>query len=281
MAASALRAVAAAVVVALAGCGASDGGSPGGASASQPRTASIGDAGRALEQAGSFSFEAEFFETKRATGERERYLATEGAVDLERDAWRTVVDLTWLGDELASRAPDGDERVQRDPGLSAFLTKPVEVRWTGGSGFAHLGGRWLPLTRPQLRSGLVGRVAEEPARLVSLLSGLERVRSATPETADGVATTRIAVAVDARRAWRGGIPAETYRAFESALYGPHLRLAVWVDDERLPRRIAYWFSKDDVRSGGRVVIPAKTIHVRYRLFGFGEDVDTARPPTGD
>lgn len=263
------------VLLALGACGGETPASPPAAVGSD----SVARAAELVRSAGTLSFEAEFVETKRKTGKRERYMTVAGALDLAAGEGRAFVDLTWMAEQLAELAPGGAAQVEADRELDALFGEPIEVRWNDRAGFGRLEGRWHRATREQLRSSLFGRAAEEPAQLLALLVLAEGVTAVGTEVVDDVETTRVRFTVDARRAGGAGVPAELYRAFEAAQYGPELDFEAWLDGEGLPRRIAYWFDKDDVRSpdGTKVIIPAKTIRAEYRLFGFGDDVDTSAP----
>ena len=263
-----------AVLVVLAGCGGDRAAAPDAPASPAAARDSIARAADRLRAEKTFSFEAEFNETKKKTGKRERYMTLSGSVDLGAGEGRTVVDLSWLDKQLAElRSAGADEP-------AALFGKPIEVRWNERYAFGRVKGRWERATREQLRGALLGRAAEEPAQLVSLLRLAEDAKAAGSERVDGAATTRVRFTVDARRAGGAGVPAELYRAFAAAQYGPKLDFEAWIDADGLPRRIAYWIEKGDVRAptGGKVLIPAKTIRADYRLFGFGDDVDTAAPP---
>ena len=270
-------------MLAVAGCGGDRAAAPDAPASPAAARDSVVRAADRLRAEKTFSFEGEFTETKKKTGKRERYMTLAGSVDLAAGEGRTVVDLTWVGEWLADLAPGGAEQVEADRELDALFGEPIEVRWSGRAGFARVANRWHRATREELRSSLFGRAAEEPAQLVSLLRLAEAATSSGSEVVDGVDTTRVRFAVDARRAGGAGVPAELYRAFEAAQYGPKLDFEAWVDAKGLPHRVAYWIDKDDVRAqnGGKILIPAKTIRAEYRLFGFGDDVDTAAPPAAD
>ena len=259
-------------LLAVAGCGGDRSSAPEAPASPAAARDSVVRAADRLRAEKTFSFEAEFTETKK-TGKRERYMTLSGSVDLAAGEGRTVVDLTWLDKQLAELRPAGAE--EPDP----VFAKPIEVRWNRRAAFGRLDGRWERAPREQMRGSLLGRAAEEPAQLVSLLRLAEDATSAGTVLVDGAETTRVRFTVDARRAGGAGVPAELYRAFEAAQYGPKLDFEAWIDADGLPLRIAYWIEKGDVRmpKGGKIVIPAKTIRGEYRLSGFGDDVDTAAP----
>ena len=261
-------------VLVLAGCGGDRAATPQQPASPAAARDSVIRAADRLRAEKTFSFEAEFTETKKRTGKRERYMTLEGSVDLAAREGRTVVDLSWLEKQFAELRPPG-----ADEGAGSLTSEPIEVRFNDRWAFGRLKGRWERATREQLRGALLGRAAEEPAQLVVLLPLAEGARPNGTDVVDGAETTRVRFTVDARRAGGAGVPAELYRAFEAAQYGPKLDFEAWLDADGLPRRLAYWIEKGDVRApkGGKVVIPAKTIRAEYRLFGFGDDVDTAPP----
>lgn len=237
--------------------------------------AALARAAERLRDAGTFEFEATFVETKKATPEKQtEYMTLEGALDLHAGEGRTVVDMTWLGEELEKLRPPDEPP---DPGLEAFFGAPVEVRWDAREAHVRAGDRWQRGPRAKLRTGTLGTTAEELANVIGLLPRAENVRAAGTADVDGEPTNHVLFTVDARRAGAAGVPAELYAAFEQALHGPQLQLEAWLDSDGLPRRLAYSLSKDEIRSEGKVVIPAKSIRVTYTLSRFGDDVDTAPP----
>lgn len=229
-----------------------------------------------LREAGTLSFEAEFVETKRATpDEHTTYMTLEGALDLAAGEGRTVVDMTWLGEELEKLRKPGD--TSSDPALEALFGAPVEVRWAARTAYVHAGDRWQRAPREQLRTGTLGTTAEELDNLIRLLPLAENAHVAGTADVDGHPTAHVVFTLPARRAGAERVPAELHGAYERALHGPELQLEAWLDGDELPRRLVYSLSKDAVESDGKVVIPAKSIRVTYDLSGFGEDVDTAPP----
>jgi hypothetical protein len=237
--------------------------------------AALARASERLREVGTFAFAAAFVETKRATPDvHTEYMTLSGELDLAAGEGRTLVDMTWFGEELEKLRPPG---APTDPGLEAFFGAPVEIRWDEREAHVRAGDRWHRGSRAKLRTGTLGTAAEEPANLIGLLPLAQNARAAGAEDVEGEPTTRVLFTVDARRAGKAYVPAELYGAFEQALHGPQLRLEAWLDADGLPRRLAYSVSKKEVRSKGKLIIPAKTIRVTYTLSRFGDDVDTAAP----
>jgi hypothetical protein len=229
-----------------------------------------------LREVGTFEFEASFVETKKATpGEHTEYMTLEGALDLAAGEGRTVVDMTWFGEEIEKLRPSGD--TSSDPAFEALFGAPVEVRWNAREAYVRAGDYRHRGPRAQLRTGTLGTTAEELANLIGLLPRAENVRTAGAADVDGEPTTHVLFTVTARRAGAAGVPAELYGAFTQALHGPDLQLEAWLDADGLPRRLAYSVSKGDIRVKGKLVIPAKRVRVMYTLSRFGDDVDTAPP----
>jgi len=176
------------------------------------------------------------------------------------------------------RAPNDPPPGSDPDSFGELFGKPVEVFWNEQQVFVRLGEGWSRGPRAGLGSGgLLGTAAQEPEQLVELLARAEDVRVEGEEEVDGERTSHVLFTVDARRAGAAGVPAELHGAFARALHGPVLQLEAWLDATGLPRRLAYTVEKDEVHSGGRVAIPAKTIRVEYALSGFGGDHETAPP----
>ncbi len=201
-------------------------------------------------------------------------MSVSGELDLAAGEGRSVVDMTWLGEELDELRPPG---APRDPGLEAFFAAPVEIRWDEREAYVRAGDRWHRGPRARLRTGTLGTTAEELINLIRLLPLAANVHLGGTADVDGEPTTHLLFRVAARRAGGAGVPAELYGAFEQALHGPHLPLEAWIDGDGLLRRLAYSVSKEAVRSDGKLVVPAKTIRVTYTLSRLGDDVDTAPP----
>lgn len=244
-----------AVAALFAGC--SSGCSGSGDSAPELSPADVRKAPDRVRAGETFAFGASYVRQLRGKPDEE-YLTFEGAVDVERDSGRLEADLSTL--------------LPTFPRTNAPVTQPVEFEWTRDELVATLDGEEATSSRSQAREsgGLLGRLPDEPAALVELLSHAEDVRRAGDDEIDGQRVVRFTGSVDARRAGAAGAPAELAPAFAQALYGPKLPLEVWLDGKGLPRRIEYVVRLKPLVSGGKQLLPARSVRGRYELSGFGE-----------
>lgn len=145
------------------------------------------------------------------------------------------------------------------------------MRWDAETIALGGDGRSQRLERARAResSGLLGRYPDEVDALDDLLADALRPRLLGNEDGE----VHYAFAIDARDAGRRGVPAELSGAFEQALHGPELELEAWIGADGLPRRLDYIVRLEPVRSGGEVVLPARTVRVSYELDEFGESVE--------
>lgn len=255
-----LRAAVAVALALAAGCGGEDQRSDPASRAPEP-SAAAAEASRALEEAGTFSFDSTYLRIRSdRPDEPEEYASSEGAVDLRDDRGRMDFRLELEGLE-------GEEPV---------FAERMMLEWDAERLAARIGGNARSATRDEAREsyGLLGRLPDEPAGLVSLLEhvdGDERIGTAD---VGGEETTGYRFDVDEAAAGRVGVPAEVAPALEAGSEGMELTLEAWLGSDSLPRRLVYVLELEPLRGGdGRQVLPARTIRVIYDLSGFGEDVD--------
>lgn len=249
-------AVAGVLVALLAGC---DGTESKSDSALEVSASAVRETPARVRSEGTFAFESTY--VRHVMGKPdERYLTLSGAVDVRAGSGWMEADLSTLFAGMqGSRTP---------------FDEPIELSWTREQLTAVVAGeeRSMPRARAQEDGGLIGRLPDEPAALVELLGQAEEIRRLGDERLDGRSTIRFSCSVDARRAGATGVPAELAPAFARALYGPRLPLEVWLDGDGLPRRIEYLIRLKPATSGGKQVLPARTVRASYDLSAFGTDV---------
>jgi hypothetical protein len=242
----------AAAALALAGCG--DDSAP----APELAPAAVHEAPARVRDAGSFAFTAAY--TREMPERRpERYLTFEGAVDLREGAGRLHADLSGL-----FAAPEGPPPPAR----------PLELRWTRERLTAVLDGEEQTRGRDDARtgSGLIGRLPDEPTGVLELLEHAQGVRRAGGERVAGVATARFAAHVDPARSG-GAVPAEFGLGLDGLLAEQRLPLQVWLDSDRLPRRIELLFRLRPLGGDDVPVLPARSVRAVYELSRFGRPVE--------
>jgi len=236
-----IAAAALALGLALAGCGGDDGEDVG-ASPSEI----LSEAATALDAQSTLAFSFEYVRTRAdRSDEHERYGAGKGALDLA--------------------AGRGRLRFQLDLGLpstaSPTVDEPFEVRWDERSVEIGLHGEPRRLTRERAR------------RSDDRAPGARPRRTARAERRAGRGSggrSRLRGRRRRRGAPRG--PAELTGAATSGLIGERLEVEAWINEERLTRRILVTIALEPVRSGGKLVLPARTVRVTYDLGSYGEPV---------
>jgi hypothetical protein len=215
-------------------------------------------AARALRDAGSVRFAATYTRTRSDEPERpETYMTSEGAVDL-------TAERGWMRVSLASLL-DAEE-----------FEEPVGLVWDADQLVVELAGRERSMSRERAREtgGLLGRLPDEPVGLVELLTTAGEPRGLGAGDA-GARKNGYRLPVDLRVAGAAGVPAELSRAFAAGTGARSFALELWLDEDSLPRRLAYVVELDEVRARGRLILPDRTVRVEYELSAFGEPV--ARP----
>lgn len=214
-------------------------------------------AAAALREQSTLDFSFDYVRTRAdRPDEPERYAEGEGALDLGLTRGRL--------------------RFQLDPGLpsgaGSVVDEPFELRWDERSVEVEIRAKPRRLTRERARAsgGLIGRLPDEPEAMIALLQRPHDAHIVRDDALGGIRVDVIGFTVEAGVAGRLGAPAELTGAATSGFLGESLELEAWIDDERLPRRIAMTITLDPVRSGGKLVLPARTVRVTYDLSAFGE-----------
>ncbi len=243
------------VLVGLAGgCGGNDESAE--STAADPAKALALAAAR-LRGEGTFRFEASFTRVqKTAPDDVEEYATAEGAVDLGAGRSRASFELAPLFPGRENEAP---------------LDKPVELRWNSESVTAVVEGRPQRFARARAREsgGLFGRYPDEVDALDDLLADAVRPRLLGSEGGE----EHYGFEIDSRRAGRRGFPAELSKLFAQERRSPRLELETWIGEDGLPSRLDYVVRLEPVRNAGKLVLPARTIRVTYRLSAFGDAVE--------
>jgi hypothetical protein len=185
-------------------------------------------------------------------------MTSEGAVDL-------TAERGWMRVSLASLL-DAEE-----------FEEPVGLVWVADQLVVELAGRERRMSRERAREtgGLLGRLPDEPVGLVELLTTADEPRGLGAGDVGARKTKGYRLPVDLRVAGAAGVPVELSRAFAAGTGARSFALEVWLDEESLPRRLAYLVELDELRSRGRLVLPERTVRVTYELSALGEPV--ARP----
>ena len=158
--------------------------------------------------------------------------------------------------------------------------EPVGLVWDADELRVELGGRERRMSRERAREdgGLLGRFPDEPPGLVELLSAAGEATGLGSGSVGDRETTGYRLPVELRAAGRAGVPVELSRAFAAGTGARSFALEVWLDEDSLPRRLAYVVQLDPVRARGRLVLPDRTVRVTYELSAFGEPVAPPREP---
>ncbi|HZG35562.1 MAG TPA: hypothetical protein VEY87_06915 [Gaiellaceae bacterium] len=238
-----------AAAVLLAGCG--------GGAAPELSPEAVAAAPDRVRAEGSFAFEAEYVREFPGKPD-ETYLTLEGAADVSAGSGRVTADLSGLFEDAPTESGNPFEQ-------------PIELRWTRKRVTGVLDGEEHSLPRAQSREsgGVIGRLPDEPEGVLALLARARDVRRVGDEQVGDRETTRFAFTVDAG-AGEGAVPAEFGLGLGALLAKPELPLEVWLDAQGLPRRISYVFDLKPLESGGKQVLPARSVHGVYELSEFGE-----------
>ncbi len=219
----------------------------------------LADAAANLQERSTLGFSFEYVRTRTdRPDDPERYGRGEGALDLAERRGRLRFDLDLgLPSSAGSRVED-----------------PFELRWDRGWIEATIDGeaRRLPRDDARATGGLLGRLPDEPEAVISLLGMAQGARRAGEDTLAGERLAVIEFVVDAREAGGLGAPAELSKAATAGMLGERLEMEAWVDEDRLPRVIALTIRLEPVSSGGKLVLPARTVRIAYKLDDFGEPV---------
>jgi hypothetical protein len=78
--------------------------------------------------------------------------------------------------------------------------------------------------------------------------------------------------VDSETAGGLGAPAELTGAAAAGMLGERLPVEAWIGEDRLVRRVVLTIDLEPVSRGGKLVLPARTVSVRYDLSAYGEPV---------